>query len=174
MDRVAQHLAGVLKEALNLAHRFQEGEVFRSYVLRRMWLLVPVGLLMLLTSIGCAAATVLFIGGTRPLLVLLALLLVPFVLAGSFFVQAYVFLSWLEGRALARTMHRSAPAPGSIAARLRKLDVDMGSFPPVPWTLAAIFLLAPMAMLVMVALKSALALIVLHLLAPVLFARLDR
>jgi hypothetical protein len=172
--RAAQHLLGVLKEGLNLLHRFQEGEVFRGYVLGRLWLVAPIGLLMLLTSLGCAAATVLFIGGTRPLLVLLAILLVPFVLAGSFFVQAYVFLSWLESRALARRTHRTAPAPGSLAARLRKLGVEMGSFPPVPWTLAAIFLLAPLAMLVMVAPKLGLALIVLQLVAPVLFARFER
>lgn len=174
---IAQFLAlGVLKDAQNLAHRFQEGEVFRLYVLRRMRLVIPVGLLILLTSIACAAATVVFLGGARPLLVLLAILLVPFILIGSLFVQVYVFFSWLESRALAGThARRTEPAQGSLTARLtRNLRADMGSFPPVPWGLAAIFLLAPLAMLALVAAKLALALIVLLVLAPILYARLDR
>lgn len=58
-DKVAQYVfLGVVQEALNLARRFQEGEGFRAYVLTRMWLVAPIGLLMILTSIGCAAATV--------------------------------------------------------------------------------------------------------------------
>jgi hypothetical protein len=174
-EKIAQYvLLGVLQEALNLLHRFQEGEGFRAYVLRRMRLVVPIGLLMLLASLACAAATVLFIGGTRPLLVLLAILLVPFVLVGSLFVHAYVFFSWLESRALAQALHRK-PARGSVAAWLRqKLRVDMGSLPPVPWVLAAIFLFFPLAMLVMVAPRLGLGLILLQVLAPILYARFDR
>jgi hypothetical protein len=174
-DKIAQYVfLGVVQEALNLVRRFQEGEGFRAYVLRRMGLVVPIGLLMLLTSLGCAAATVLFIGGTRPLLVLLAILLVPFVLVGSLFVQAYVFFSWLESRALAQALHRKAPPRGPVARWLmQKLSVDMGSLPPVPWVLAAIFLFLPLAMLVMVAPKLGLALILLQVLAPILYARLD-
>jgi hypothetical protein len=52
--------------------------------------------------------------------------------------------------------------------------VDLGAFPPVPWTLAALFLFAPLTMLLMVAPMPALALIALSLLAPVIFARFDR
>jgi hypothetical protein len=174
-QRVAQHLLGVVNDALNLVRRFQEAPGFRSYVLDRIRLLVPVGLLMVVTSIACTAATVLYLGGTRPIFVLLALLLVPFVLLGSLFVQAYVFFSWLEGRALARALHRPPAARGPVARWLRnKLGVEMGSVPPVPWILAAIVLLLPLAMLVMVAPKMGLTLILLHLLAPILFARFDR
>ena len=46
--------------------------------------------------------------------------------------------------------------------------------PPVPWLLAAIFILLPLAALVMAAPKLAVAVIVLQILAPVAFARLDR
>jgi hypothetical protein len=173
-QKVEQHLLGVVQEALNLVQRFQEAEGFRAYVLGRLWAVVPIGLLMILTSLACTAATVLYLGGTRPLLVLLAMLLVPFVLVGSLFVQAYAFFSWLESRALARALHRK-PRPGPLATWLmRKLGVDMGSFPPVPWVLAAIFLLLPLAMLLMVAPKLALGLIVLLMLAPIVFARFDR
>jgi hypothetical protein len=175
-EKIAQYVfLGVLQDALNLVRRFQEVEGFRAYVLKRMWLVVSIGLLMLVTSLGCAAATVLFIGGTRSLLVLLAMLLVPFVLAGSLFVQAYVFLAWLESRALAQALHRKAPARGPVAVwMMQKLRVDMGSLPPVPWVLAAIFLFLPLAMLVMVAPTLGALLIVLHILAPVVFARFDR
>jgi hypothetical protein len=173
-DRIAQYLIlRPVNEALSLAHRFQEGQGFRAYVLRRLWPIVPIGLLMALTSLGCAAATVLYLGGTRPLLVLLAILLVPFVLVGSLFVQAYVFFAWLESRALAQALHHKA-ARGPVAGWLmQKLGVDLGSLPPVPWALAAIFLMLPLAMLVMLAPVPGLALIVLLILAPVVFARFD-
>jgi hypothetical protein len=173
-NRIAQYLLfGVIQDAMDLVRRFQEGQGFRGYVRERTALLVPIGLLVLLTSIGCAAATVLYLGGTRSLLVLLALLLVPFVLVGSLFVQAYVFASWLEGRALAKALHRRPP-PGAIAARLRKAGIDMGSMPSVPWALAALFLVLPLAMLASVVPMLAWTLIALHILAPVVFARLDR
>jgi hypothetical protein len=172
--KVGQHLLGVVNEALDLVRRFQEAPGFRSYVLERMRLLVPIGVLMVITSIGCAAATVLYLGGTRSIFVLLALLLVPFVLLGSLFVQAYVFFSWLESRALAQALHRRPAAPGPVARWVRKkLGADMGSVPPVPWILAASVLLLPLAMLVMVAPKTGLALILLHILAPIAFARLE-
>jgi hypothetical protein len=163
-----------LNEGMNLVRRYQEGQGFKSYVQERIKLLVPIGLLMAVTSVACAAATVLYLGGTRSVLVLLAMLLVPFVLIGSAFVQAYVFVSWLENRALAKALHRGPPAAGPIAARLRKAGIDMGAMPPVPWVLAAIFLVLPLIMLASVVPKLAIALIVLQIAAPVVFARLDR
>ena len=163
-----------VNEAMSLVRRFQEGQGFRGYVMERMALLVPIGLLMLVTSIACAAATVLYLGGTRSVLVLLAILLVPFVLLGSAFVQAYVFAAWLEGRALAKALHRKSPPAGPITARLRKAGIDLGSAPPVPWVLAALFLVLPLVMLALVVPKLAFALIALQVAAPFAFARLDR
>jgi hypothetical protein len=173
-QKLEQHLLGAVNDALDLVRRFQELEGFRAYLLGRLPLIVPIGLLIVVTSIACAAATVLYLGGTRSFLVLLAMLLVPFVLAGSLFVQAYTFFSWLESRALAQALHRKAPRGPMAAWMIRKLGVDMGSLPSVPWVLAAIFLLLPLAMLVMVAPTFGLALIVLLVLAPVVFARFDR
>jgi hypothetical protein len=162
-----------LNQGLNLLRRYREAQGFRSYVMERRPLLIPIGLLMAVTSLACAAGTVMYLGGTRSVLVLAAMLLVPLVLAGSFFVQAYVFASWLEARALARALHRG-PAAGPIAAQLRKWGMDMGSMPPVPWVLAALFLAAPLAMLWAVTPGFAFALIALHVAAPLAFARLDR
>jgi hypothetical protein len=173
-QKVAQYLLGTLTEGLNLAYRFRDSDGFRAYVQRRIGLVAPIVVLIVLTSLACTAATVLYLGGMRPLLVLLAILLVPFVLAGSLFVQAYVFFFWLENRALAQALHRKAPRGPVAAWLMRKFGVDMGSPPPVPWVLAAIFLVLPMAMLVMVAPKIGLVLILLLMLAPILFARFDR
>jgi hypothetical protein len=165
-----------LNEAQNLAHRFQEGEEFQLYVLERKRLVFPAVLVIVLISIACAAGTVVFLAGAHGLLTLLALVLAPVILIGSLFVQAYVFFSWIENRALARALrHRPKPAQGTPAARLsRKLRIEMGPFPPVPWILAAVVLFAPLAMLAYFALNVALVLIGLAILLPILYARFDR
>jgi hypothetical protein len=165
-----------LKEARDLVNRFEDVEGFRLYVLERKWLVIPAVLVIVLVSIACAAGTVVFLAGAYSLLTLPALLLAPVILIGSLFVQLYIFFYWLENRALARALgHRAKPVQGMLAAWVsRKLGVDMGTFPPVPWILAAIVLFAPLAMLAYFALKIALVLIVLAILAPILFARLDR
>lgn len=165
-----------LMEARNLVYRFQQGDAFRLYVLKRKWHLVPAALLILLTSISYAAATVVFFAEMGSLLALPALLLAPFVLIGSLFVQAYVWFSWLELRALARAYgQRARPPQGALAVRLwQGFGADLGKLPPVPWGMAAIFLFTPLAVLALVAAKAALVLIVLQVLTPILYARLDR
>ena len=166
-------LLNPLNEGMGIVRRFQEGHGFRGYIMERRALLLPVGLLMVLTSLGCAAGTVLYLGGTRSILVLLAMLLVPFILAGSFFVQAYVFASWLEGRALAQALHRKPKPAGPITTRLRKAGMDLGAMPPVPWVLATLFIALPLAMLFSVAPQLALLLVALHVAVPFAYARLD-
>lgn len=165
-----------LMEAQNLAHRFQEGEGFRLYVLERKRLVIPAVLIIVLISIACAAGTIVFLAAAHGLLTLLALVLAPVILIGSLFVQVYVFFSWLEDRALKRTLrHRPKPVQGTLAAWLsRKLGVDMGAFPPVPWILATVVLFAPLVMLAFFALNVALVMIVLAILMPILYARFDR
>ncbi|HEV8523572.1 MAG TPA: hypothetical protein VGQ71_03650, partial [Terriglobales bacterium] len=123
-----------LKQAQDLAQRFQEVEGFRLYVLERKRLVIPAVLFIVLISIACAAGTVVFLAGSYSLLTLPALLLAPVILVGSLFVQMYVFFYWLENRALARALgHRAKPTQGKLAAwLLKKLGVDMGTFPPVP------------------------------------------
>jgi len=167
-------LFGVIENALDLARRYQEVAGFRGYVRSRMALITPISALLVATSVGCGAATVLFLGGTRPMLVLLAILLAPFVLIGSFFVQMYVFGAWLENRALAQALHHRPRRSGPFAARLRKVGIDMGTLPPVPWALAALFLFLPLAMLTEVLPKVGFSLIALLLVAPFVYARLDR
>ena len=144
--------------ALGLAQRVLQAPPLKAYVRERKLLIAPVLALMLVVSLACAAAMVLFLGGTRSFLVLLSMLLVPFVLLGSLFVQAFVFFSWIEGRALAQALHK---------------DPDK-ALPPVPWALAFVFLVLPLAMLLAVAPLLGILLIFLLGLAPYAFMRLDR
>jgi len=165
-----------LTEAQNLARRYQEGKALRLYVHDRKQLLIPVCLLIVVISVACAAATLVFVADVHPLAALPALLLLPVVLLGSLFVQFYVFFSWLENRALARALGRRAtPAQGPVAQWMRdKLGVDMGTLPPVPWVLAAVIVFAPLTMLASFAPGFASAVIVLAILAPIVYARLDK
>ena len=169
-------ITGPMQDALNLVQRYQQGELFRRYVTQRMWLVAPAALLIVATSLVLAFGIVVFVGGTRPMTVLLSLLLAPFVLIGSLFVQGYMFLSWLEGRSLAKSLgHSVGKSRGKLTAWIEKhIEADLGAMPPVPWLLAAIFLLAPLVALAMAAPKLAIAVILLQILAPIAFARLDR
>jgi len=176
LGSIGQHLLGTVNDALALAQRFREVDGLRRYVRGRLRLVIPALVLILLTGFACAMATVMLLLGPRPLLALLGLLLAPVVLAGSLFVQLYVFFAWLEERALVRSLgHRTGPAPGKFAAWTeRKLGADLGRMPRVPWVLAAVFVLAPIAVLTQLAPKAAALLIVLLVLWPILYARLDR
>jgi len=175
-ERVAQHLVGTLNDAVALAQRYREAEGFRAYMRSRLRLVVPALALILLTGFACAMAAVLLFIGPRPLAAIAGLLLAPVMLAGSLFVQLYVFFAWLEERALARSLgHRTGPAPGRFAAWTeRKLRADLGRLPRVPWVLATLFLFLPIAVLTELAPKSAALLVVLLALAPILYARFDR
>jgi hypothetical protein len=164
-----------LSDARDLLQRFQQGEGFQRYVHSRTALIAPFGLLLLLTSVAFAAATVVFLAGTRTWMGFPALLLSPFVLIGSLAVQLYVLFSWLEGRALALALGHRAAKRGPAAAWIAKnLRAEMGVAPRVPWIFAAAFLAAPLAMLAAVSAKAAVALVLLHVLAPIVYARFDR
>jgi hypothetical protein len=156
-------LEKTLKDAWKLARRFQEAEGFRAYLRRRFTLVAPALALFALISIACAAATVIFLADRHPLLALPALVLAPFVLAGSMFVQAYVFFSWLESRALAQAL-----------GRRKSSALDFGQIPRVPWGLAAVFLVVPLAILGAISTPTVLVLILLVVLVTVLFAKFDR
>jgi hypothetical protein len=157
----AKHLLmGVLEDGVDLANRVQENRPFRNYLEERAWLVAPAAVLILVASLACALGLVLFVGGTRPVLVLFSLVLAPFVLAGSVLVQAYVFVSWLETRALAQALGHRLP-------RRRKLPI-------VQSLLAALFVVTPLAMLCSVAPTIGCMIVALLVAAPFAYARLDR
>jgi hypothetical protein len=169
-------LEKTLSDARKLATRFQEAPGFRDYLHRRLPLVIPAALLFVLISLACTAGTVIFLADRHPMLALPGLILAPLVLLGSFFIQVYVFFGWLEGRALAKALGpRGARPKGPLGAwMLKNLRIDMGQRPAVPWSLAGLFLLLPLAMLIFVFAKAALVLILLAVLTPIIFARFDR
>jgi hypothetical protein len=134
-----------------LIGRFQKSAILRRYLRARMRLVVPAALVFLAFSVACAAATVVFLADRSRYLALPALLLAPLVLVGSVCVQAYIFFSWLEQRAL----------PQSPA-----LDV--------PWGLAIALVLLPLAALAVVSPWLAAGILLGDLLVPVVYALLDR
>ena len=164
------------RDAMKLFSRFHQAQGFRQYLSRRAAFVVPMVALFVLVSVACTAATVIFLADRHALLALPGMMLAPFVLIGSLFVQGYMFLSWLEGRSLAKSLgHSVGKSRGKLTAWIEKhIEADLGAMPPVPWLLAAIFLLAPLVALAMAAPKLAIAVILLQILAPIAFARLDR
>jgi hypothetical protein len=155
-----------LKDAQELAQRFREVEGIRFYVQERLALVLAASLVI---------GVIVVLANMHSLLALVGILLMPFALAGSFFVMAYVFFSWIEGRALVRELgNRHRRAPGAAAVWLsNKFGLDMGPRPPVPWFLAVCVLLAPLALLAAVWLSAAVVVILLGILMPVLYAKLD-
>jgi hypothetical protein len=151
------------RDAMKLLARFREAPGFREYLRRRAAFVVPAAALFAMVSIACAAAVVIFLAERHPLLALPGMLLGPFVLVGSFFVQAFVFFSWLEGRALTHALGRRSREP-----------LDFGQLPRVPWLLAALFLVLPFWVLSAVSFTAALVLILLAVLIVMAIARFDR
>ena len=164
-----------LKNAQDLAQRFREVEGIRLYVLDQSRMVVAAILVIMFISIACAVGVVVFLADRHSLLALLGILLLPVVLAGSFVVLAYVFFSWIEGRALARELgHRHRPPPGAYALWLsRKFGLDMGPVPPVPWLLAVLVVIVPLALLAAVWLSAALTVTLLGIVIAVLYAKFD-
>jgi len=164
-----------LQEAANLYGRWQAGEGFKRYLRVRARLIVPVALLMVLTAIACTAGAVVWLAGARAFLMLVALILAPFLLLGSLFVQGYVFFGWLENRALAEGLrHRLEPETRFQRWLRKQLSAELGKFPAIPWLAVGAFLVLPLALTATVAPKIAALVVALHALAIVLYARLDR
>jgi hypothetical protein len=101
----------ILVDAQNLISRYQQGDAFQRYVRRQLPLVIAALVGFLALSIALTAGAVVWIGGTRGFLVLLVLVIAPFLLLGSLFLQVFCFFSWLETRAMARiTRRRKHPA----------------------------------------------------------------
>jgi hypothetical protein len=165
-----------LQEAQNLVNRFREGKVFRLYLQDRLHLVLPVLLLMVVIGVTGAAAVLVFATSYSGWLVLPVVLLVPVVLAGSLFVQAYVFFSWLENRAIARALGlRTKRAQGENAGRNSGAGgLNLGEAPVIPWGLIGLFFFGPLALMATFAFWIAMGLFGLALVVPLAYAKLDR
>jgi hypothetical protein len=165
-----------LDEALALARRYQEAEGLRRYTAERARLLTPALAAIGLVGLACAAASMIFLAELHSALTLPALILAPFVLIGSLFVQMLVFFRWIEIRALEQALgRRPKPSRWSPLAKLeQRLGLSLGAFPPVPWIPAALFVAAPLAMLIAVSPLTAALAIAFGIGIPLLYAFFDR
>src|SRR5262245_714735 len=152
-----------LKDAQKLFARFREAPGFREYLRRRAAFVVPAVALFAMTSIACTAAVVIFLAERHAMLALPGMVLAPFVLVGSFFVETFVFFSWIEGRALSHALGRP-----------RKEPLDFGQLPRVPWVLCAVFLILPFWVLSAVSFTASVVLMLLAVGIVVTIARFDR
>ena len=164
-----------LKNARDMLQRFRQVAGLRAYVQARQLPIVAAVLVLVLTSFACVIGELVFLADRHSLLVLLGIVLLPLTLAGSFLVLAYVFFSWIEGRALARELpprHRQRPGP--VAAWLStKFGLEMGPVPPVPWFLAVLFVVLPLGLLAASWLGAALIVILLAAVLPFAYAKFD-
>ena len=162
-------------EARALLRRLQSNEMFQSYLRERSLYALPLVAGIALVGLALAGGAIAFIVRAGTLLTLLAIVLAPIVLVGSVLVQAYVLLSWLEGRSLAKLQeHRRARDRGPAARWIaRRFRIDMGPAPRVPWIPALALFALPAAMLVSVAPALAAGLAVIQLVAAVIYARRD-
>ena len=162
-----------LEDAMKLLQRYDKVEGFHRYVKSRLALVAPMALLMLATGIAFASATIV-LAGPRIWLALPSMIVAPLLLLGSVFMQAYLFFSWLENRAMAQALGHPAAPPGRIGRWVAKnLRAELGAPPRVPWDLAAVFLALPLAILAAVSWQIALALVALYVAAVIAYARLD-
>ncbi len=162
----------IFSEAVNLVRRYEKGDAFRGHVQDRMNLVVPVIVLCAIASLGLSIGILALMehGGFRGFLAVVAL---PIVLLGSALLQAYLFFSWLELRALRSLLkHPAAPVAGpQWLARLRR---RLGSVPPIPWLAVGVLLVAPFIFLAFASLKIAALVLLVWISTPIAYAQLDK
>ena len=174
---VVRHLfTDTLENAQALLKRLREVEPFNVYVHERVPGILAALLVMFLISIGCVMGIVTLLPDMHWVFVLPMLFVLPFVLAGSMLTEVYIFFSWIEGRSMEKALgSRYKAARGAIGTWFkRNLRVDLGPFPPVPWFLAALFVLLPLLLLANTWFPAAAAFAALGILMPLIYAFLDR
>jgi hypothetical protein len=165
----------ILRDARDLLQKFETNDVFREYVVNRIWLVIPVMLVFVLVSTVCAISVMFFTARLAAppvpvLLRLLALLLGAAIWVGGIVGQTYVFLIWLEERAAQRNRAAQgiqSAVPGGILAYLKY------SRAMPPWILVTLCVVLPIAILAAYATLMAAVLVVLAVLAPVAFNKID-
>ncbi len=163
-------------DALALLRRLRSNEMFQSYLRERSLYALPLAAGVAVSGLALAWGAMSFVGHAGTFLaVLTAMFLALIVLFGSILVQAYVALSWLEGRSLEKLQGRRHARDRGPAARwiAQRLGIDMGPAPRVPWALAGALFVLPAAMLLSVAPAMAVGLAVIMPAAAIVFARRD-
>jgi len=164
----------VLRDARDFALKFQNDEVFRDYVVSRVWVVLPVVLVFFLVSTICSIdimfRTVRLVSDPPLWLRFFALLLGAAVWLCGVLGQLYVFLIWLEERAAQRERSERGKRVRVPAGFLAYLKYSR-ALPP--WILIVVFVVLPLLIMARGAPLAALILATLVALAPVLFKKLD-
>jgi hypothetical protein len=147
----------VLEDFRNLVGRLRQSEAFQHYLSQRKERVALLVVLCVTLSLACASGLITSVLGLRPIIVLAAVLAVPFVLLGSLALLLYALFSWLENVALAQALHHGRP-----------------ELPRVPWGFAAVFVFVPLLLLAIRMPLVALPLLALSAAAPVLYLRFER
>ena len=164
----------VLRDARDLLFKLQRDEVFRDYVLARIWAVLPVVLVFVLVGTVCSIDIMFRVARSMsdPPVWLrgLALLLGAVVWLCGVVAQVYVFLIWLEERAVEKDRSERGielEVPAGVLAYLKY------SRALPPWILIAVCIVAPLAIMARNAPLVVLLLLTLSALAPVLFKKFD-
>jgi hypothetical protein len=164
----------VLRDVRDLALKFERDEVFREYVLSRIWAVLPVVLVFIFVSTVCSIDIMFRVGRYLPDP---PLWVKPFALlvgAGTWVcglaAQIYVFLIWLEERATQQNrLERGVrvEVPAGLLAYLKY------SRALPPWILIFACIVLPTIIMARRAPLVALLLISVSMLAPYLFKKFD-
>jgi len=164
----------VLRDARDFALKFQNDDIFRDYLVSRVWAVLPVVLVFFLVSTICSIdvmfRTVRLVFDPPLWLRFFALLLGAAVLLCGVVGQLYVFLIWLEERAAHKDRSERGKRVRVPAGFLAYLKYSR-ALPP--WILVLVFVVLPLANMARGAPLAALILAVLVALAPVLFKKFD-
>jgi hypothetical protein len=165
----------IVTETQGLWQRFQQGGAFKAYLKDRQHLVAPALAIFLVFSVATAAGTVIALGGTRSFLVLVGMLMAPVVLLGNLFIQVFVFLQWLENRAIAQaTHHAPKTAQDELKQTFRGLWQVVKGFPLFVQAIGALVLLGPLLLLYKLSGAAAVLMLVLLLATPAAYSLLDR
>ncbi len=164
----------VLRDARDFALKFQRDDVFRDYVVSRMWAVLPVVLVFILVSTICSIdimfRTVRLASDPPVWLRFLALLLGAAVWLCGVMAQVYVFLIWLEERAAQRDRSergKRVEVPAGVLAYLKY------SRALPPWVVIFACIVLPVLLMARGAPLVALLVLTVSLLAPFLFRKFD-
>ncbi len=163
-----------LRDARDFALKFQRDDVFRDYVVSRMWAVLPVVLVFILVSTICSIdimfRTVRLASDPPVWLRFFALLLGAAVWLCGVMAQVYVFLIWLEERAAQRDRSergKRVEVPAGVLAYLKY------SRALPPWVLIFACIVLPVVLMARGAPLVALLVLTVSLLAPFLFKKFD-
>ncbi len=163
-----------LRDARDFALKFQRDDVFRDYVVSRMWAVLPVVLVFILVSTICSIdimfRTVRLASDPPVWLRFFALLLGAAVWLCGVMAQVYVFLIWLEERAAQRDRSergKRVEVPAGVLAYLKY------SRALPPWVVIFACIVLPVLLMARGAPLVALLVLTVSLLAPFLFKKFD-